>query len=79
VSRDAFAAYWGSTTAGDNGFTATLTERGGVLWVGGQHGEPLNDWLAGLEGSLQWLAACPPDDFSTYDPLEVSTAGQAPT
>jgi hypothetical protein len=72
VGASAFAAYWGASLPGDAPFTVSLAASKGLLRVDAPHAMPLNDWLAGTHSNLRSVAACPPDDFTTYAQIQLS-------
>ena len=77
VPGAAFGAYWGSRYGASDPFTVRLVRDGACLGIDTVDGQPVNDWLADLPGSLAHLRGTPPDDCGRYAVLdEPAVSGQ---
>jgi hypothetical protein len=70
VPGAAFGSYWGSRLGTSDPFAVRLLNDGASLAVGTTNGQPLNDWLSDLSGSLAYVAASPADDFDDHPTLD---------
>ena len=66
----AFSAYWGTRLGTSEPFTVLLVCDGARLAIDTVDGQPLNEWLSDLSGSLAHVAASPPDDVDRYAVLD---------